>query len=218
MMTLVSTNLGTMDAPPAVRATRPGWRDPRLWIGVALVVASVLVGARLVGSAQETTEVWAARSDLAVGQPVTTDDLVRTRVHLAEEIRDGYLAADEEPPEDGRLTRPVGAGELVPAGAFEEATAGLIEVPVQLTAELVPDGLAVGQLVDVWVDTGSEGAAASGPVLDDVVVLAVPQVDDGFGGGGRRQVLLGVDPSAGSGIGSVLAAVRDDRVALVRRG
>lgn len=218
MMTLVSMNLGTMDAPPAVRATRPGWRDPRLWIGVALVVASVLVGARLVGNAQQTTEVWAARSDLAAGQPVTLDDLVRTRVHLDEEVRDVYLPADEEPPEDGRLTRAVAAGELLPVGAFEETSAGLIEVPVQLATELVPDGLAVGQLVDVWVDTGSESGAASEPVLDDVVVLAVPQGDEGFGGGGRRQVLLGVDPDAGSGIGSVLAALRDDRVALVRQG
>lgn len=218
MMTLVSMNLGTMDAPPAVRATRPGWRDPRLWIGVALVVASVLIGARLVGSAQQTTEVWAARADLAAGQPVTADDLVRTRVHLDAEVRDAYLPADEEPPEESRLTRAVGEGELVPVAAFTEATEGLIEVPVQLTAELVPDGLAPGELVDVWVDTGPEGGPASAPVLDDVVVLAVPKVEDGFGGGARRQVLLGVDPSAGSGIGSVLAAVRDDRVALVRQG
>ena len=47
---LVARNLGRPDAvvpPPAVRASTPGWRDPRLWVGVAIVAVSVVGGARL---------------------------------------------------------------------------------------------------------------------------------------------------------------------------
>lgn len=215
MMTSVSRNLGTMDAPPAVRATRPGWRDPRLWIGVALVAASVLVGAKLVGDAQETTEVWAARADLAAGQPVTADDLVRTRVHLDADTGARYIDGQDELPDDARLARDVGEGELVPAGAFDTATEGLIEL--QIASRALPDGLAAGERVSVWVDSSESGDAAV-PVLQGVLVISVPKVDDGFGGGGERQVLLGVAAEQGDGVGKVLAAVRDDRVSLTREG
>ena len=33
----VTSSLGNLDPAPAVRSRAPGWRDPRLWIGVAIV-------------------------------------------------------------------------------------------------------------------------------------------------------------------------------------
>ena len=42
------------EVPRATRSRRPGWRNPRLLIGLALVAGSVLVGARLVAAADDT--------------------------------------------------------------------------------------------------------------------------------------------------------------------
>ena len=48
-----------------MRGHRPAWRDPRLWIGVVLVAASVVAGARLLAAADDTVQVWAAVDALA---------------------------------------------------------------------------------------------------------------------------------------------------------
>ena len=72
-----------VDVPPATRSTNPGWRDPRLWVGVVLVTGSVVAGARIMAGADDTTAVWAASGDLVAGQTLTTEDLTATRVRFA---------------------------------------------------------------------------------------------------------------------------------------
>lgn len=47
-----------------MRLRRPRWKDPRLIVGVVLVVASVLMGALLVSRLAETTPVLVARSPI----------------------------------------------------------------------------------------------------------------------------------------------------------
>jgi hypothetical protein len=216
MMLSVIRNLGP-EAPSAVRATPSAWRDPRLWIGVALVSASVLVGARVVGAAGDTTEVWAARSDLSVGQPVTRADLVAAEVHLDGARSGTYLGPTDPLPDDQVLARAIGAGELVPAAAFGAADHDLLEVPVWAPADAVPAGLVEGSVVDIWVTSGDRGDAANA-VLDDVVVVGLPSNDDGLGPAGNRQVLVGVPDAQRAGVGQVLAAAHDGRVALTREG
>src|SRR5204862_159603 len=58
------------DVPPALRAHRPGWRAPRLWIGIVLVAACVVVGARVLAAADDTVQVCAAAGHLGAGQLV----------------------------------------------------------------------------------------------------------------------------------------------------
>src|SRR5687768_11311810 len=70
----VSRDLGSSvalhDAPQAVRATRPGWRDPRLWVGILIVAVSVVAGARLLAAADDTVTVWTAVRDMGAGDTV----------------------------------------------------------------------------------------------------------------------------------------------------
>ena len=78
--------------------------------GIALVAASVLVGARLLGGADDTVEVWSAGADLAAGQPVTEADLVARRVRFGDEADgDRYLRVGDRLPDDATLSRAVGA-------------------------------------------------------------------------------------------------------------
>src|SRR6195952_1575831 len=80
-----SVNLGMTDTPAARRAAAPGWRDPRLWVGVAIVAASVLVGALVLGSSDDTVPVWAAGDAMGAGHVLTSDDLTVRRVRFADD-------------------------------------------------------------------------------------------------------------------------------------
>ena len=213
MMCVVSRNLGNSDAPSAVRAARPGWRDPRLWIGVALVAASVLAGAKLIGGADNTIEVWVAAADLAEGQPLTDRDLAARRVRFDDQAdAERYLKVGDEIPDDATLARAVGDGELVPTAALGEGDEDLLEVPIWAPSERIPASVTAGSTVDVWVTNPSR------LVLDDVVVIAAPRVEQSFSPTGNRQVLVGVREDDDPGIGLALAAAKDDRVAIIRQG
>lgn len=221
MMWSVTTTLGNADPPPATRATAPGWRDPRLWIGVAIVAASVLVGARLMARADDSVTVWAAQTDLVTGQEVSTGDLVAVRVRFLDDGDQGrYLQTGAELPTAHTLLRPVAAGELLPAAALgAPADEGLLSVPVSVPSLAVPPEVGVGSVVDVWVSTeGDAGRTVSRPLLTGVVVLAAPPAQDSFGATGERQLVLGVDPDDEEALGKTLAAADDAGVTIVGRG
>src|SRR5690242_3116816 len=82
-VTLPAGSAGTGTPTQAARTRRPGWRDPRLWVGVAIVAACVAIGARVLGSADETVGVWAVRADAGTGAILSRDDLEVRRVHFA---------------------------------------------------------------------------------------------------------------------------------------
>lgn len=211
------------DVPAADRATSRGWRDPRLWVGVALVAGSVVAGARVLASADETTAVWAAAGDLAAGQALGPDDLTATRVRFADAADAGrYLEVDEELPAELTLTRDLGVGELVPAGALgAPAGEATVSVSVSLPAEQVPTGVAGGSRVDVWVveeDRGARRGAAAEKVLADVLVLEAPSAAESFAATTDRQVVLGVPEDEEEALARVLAASGEGTVRIVGRG
>src|SRR5690242_19393518 len=103
MMTRVTKDLGPSVTPAAARAVRPAWRDTRLWIGVALVAASIVLGARVMASADDMTSVWAARADLQPGATIDSSDLVAVRVRLDDGSAGRYVLVGGELPGDGHV-------------------------------------------------------------------------------------------------------------------
>ena len=220
MMSLVTTSLGTSEPAAALRTRSPGWRDPRLWLGVAIVAASVLAGARLLAQADDAVAVWAARADLATGDVVDSDDLVSRRVRFADAADERrYLRADQPLPDGRYLLRSVAAGELVPAAALGEATeTGLLTVPLSVPALAVPPDVGPGSRVDVWVtEETKDGAPVSRPVLVSAVVIAAPPPAESFGIGGDRQLVLGVPEEQSDALGRTLAAVGESAITVVGR-
>ncbi|HEY0644429.1 MAG TPA: SAF domain-containing protein [Nocardioides sp.] len=210
-----------VDVPAASRTTSPGWRDPRLWIGIALVTGSVVTGARILAGADDMTAVWSASSDLAVGQTLTADDLEVARVRFGDAAdEERYLAADAELPSDLTLTRPLATGELVPAAALgEQSEDDTVAVSIAVAAEHVPTDLVRGSRVDVWViGEDRRSRAAAELVLDDVLILDAPLVSDSFASATSRQLVLAVPQDDEESLGQVLAASGDDRVRVVGRG
>ena len=214
-----------LTSPPARRSTRPGWRDPRLAVGVLLLCGSVLLGARVLASADDTVAVWGTRTSLVRGQAVSADDLVPVQVRFAEpEAADRYVAAADVVPDGSSLARDVGAGELLPREALTQDRAEqLVEVPLSVEATSIPSSVSVGSHVDVWVTPADGGRPAAGAeavrVLRDVPVLADGSSTDattGFGGE-PRPVVIGVPPPDQGDLPRVLADLADGTVVLVRR-
>lgn len=189
-MTPVSTSLG-VPPPPAVRARPPGWRDPRLWVGVAIVALSVVAGARILGADDQSVVVWALADDAAPGTQLTADDLVARRVDFADPSDlDHYFTSDDTLPARMRVTRAVSAGELLPRSALADSTvAGRVLLPIDLENGAVSSRLSPGSLVDVYVDGGRRCAECAQAVLDRVPVTEVDLADEL----GTKQVVLAVD-------------------------
>lgn len=221
MMSCVTSTLGSIEPAPAQRATPPGWRDPRLWVGLLIVATSVIVGARVLARADESIAVWAAAGNLAAGQEVEPEDLMTVRLRFLDAADQGrYLSVGRPLPAARTLTRPVAEGELLPSAALgEPEDSGRLSVPVSVPALAVPPDLEPGSVVDVWVTTeSSSGRAVSKPLLTEVVVLAAPVQVDAFGSSGDRQLVLAVDPDQEEALGRTLAAVGDSGLTIVGRG
>lgn len=147
---------------PAPRLRRPSLRDPRLLIGLALVLGSVAVGAQVIASADHTVPVYAARTVLPSGTPLSVDRLDVVRVRLSGVSAAAYLDARRSPPSGQVIIRTVGAGELIPSAAVASATL-VRSRPVTIPLDgMPPAGIAPGALVDVWASARRVDATQAG--------------------------------------------------------
>lgn len=204
-------------APPARRAARPGWRDPRLVLGVLIVAASVLAGAAMLGSGEQTMPVWAVRKDLPAGTRLTADMLRQRAVHFADGGDTEHYVAGAAPA--GRtLSRPVGEGELLPRAALVGSSRHLVEVPLGVDVDDVPATVREGSTVDVWVAPRDAAPGRRQParkVLADVVVVRLPQVGTSLAPETTRQVIVAVSP--GTPLADALGATSSGRVVITRQ-
>lgn len=215
------------DIPTATRAQPAGWRDPRLWVGVAIVAASVVAGARILGAADDSVAVWATARDVAPGDTVSVDDLVSTSVRFGDSTDlDRYLLTSAPLPDDLRLTRALGAGELVPAAALgSDEDADTVIVSLAFPHELIPTNIGAGSVIELLV-IPDEGAADDPSVtgepttvLSDVVVIDAPSTSDSLGSVSRgRQLVLGIPEAESDALTEILAASEDQRVRVLVRG
>lgn len=211
-------------SPPATRHVPRPWKDPRLVVGVALVALSVLVGARLLATADDTVAVWAARTALRVGQPVGPADLVRREIRFGSQAEaDRYVSAASAIAPGTVLRREVGAGELLPRAAVTgKQGAAVTEVPLSVATEAVPATVRVGSVVDVWVspDPGTDSTDArtrATLVFDDVTVVSAPRAGTTLGPSATRQVIVGVSGAQEESLPEALAQLSRGTVLLTRQ-
>jgi hypothetical protein len=162
----------TSDGAPVPRRTRPPrWLDVRVIGGLVLVIAAVVVGARVVGASAHTSPVWAATKDLAVGTVITSADLVAVDVNLADTATQ-YLAADTDVTGvvGSSLGVPVRAGELVPVSAVQQTKPGRVVV-IGVAPDRMPPGVGHGSLIDVYLTRG--GATSSAPAKTDQIAAGI---------------------------------------------
>lgn len=213
---------GRPASPAARRYAPPSWRDPRLVVGVVIVAASVLLGARLLAGADDTVAVWSLEHDLPAGAEVTAGDLRRAEVRFGSDAQAaGYLSADQAVPAGSTLQRDVTADELLPRAALgREDRTDLAEVPISVASDAVPAGLRQGETVDVWVTSSAEARVEprAERVLEGVTVLATPEGAGALGPTATRQVVVAVAGEDEERLARALAELSDGRAVLVRRG
>ncbi len=204
-------------APQGIRHRRPGWRDPRILIGLLILAASILAGVKVLAAADNTVAVWAAAADLPAGTHPQAGDLARVQIRFGSAALAGaYLSAEQDLPADLNLLRPVGRGELIPRSALGTGATGLVRVPLAVEIDNAPADLARGDTVDVWVGAASTAVDVRGNkadlVLDNVVVLSAVTGQDTLAPSGTRQVIVGVDAGQAAGLDRALGQITSGRV------
>lgn len=133
-------------------------------VGLLLMLASIAAVVAIVGSADQTTNVYAAEEPIAVGERVQEDDLKIVPVRLGD-VQDEYFTVEGGVPQNVYAQRRVSGGELLARSALDKADA-LDRKPVGITVEeSLPDGATVGSRVDLWVSRQTEDGGFAEPEL-----------------------------------------------------
>lgn len=201
----------TTGPAPARRATMSRWRQPRLLLGVALVLASAALGGWLFTSARDSTDYWIVREAVVAGSAVQAEQLAPVQGRVDAIAARALLAVEDGVP-NGVWVRDVPAGSLVAAdavGAREEVGR---QFPLAVASGAMPRDLAAGEVVDVWSGPGPESGSGltAQRLLTAVPVLSVSRPD---GTGGRTVV---VDTGAAGPTAEVVAAAGAGHLTVVR--
>jgi len=199
----------------ARRLRKPGWKDPRLLVGLLLVAGSVAGTVGLVSARDRTVPMYVAKEDISFGEPVDASRLEVVDVRL-DGTREHYLAAGREPAAGTRANTLIRAGELVPLrglGLDDGTTRKPVSVELEQT---LPAAVVPGSRVDVWAAARDRTANAYGRpeiLLPSAEVAAVSALDSGFGGTKGAVVELLVEDAR---MADLLAAVANEaRVTVV---
>lgn len=176
---------------PAPRLIKPSWKDPRLLIGILMVLASVAGVVALVGNAGKTVPMYVAKDALVVGQQITPESFTIVQVQLGE--TDGkYLDPQESLAENSVAVRMVPKGELVSRSSIGQTDA-LDRKTVSVTVdEPLPREVAVGSYVDVWVALPDERNGFRPPdlMLPGAEVAALNVAASSLGSGKNTQLMV----------------------------
>lgn len=196
-----------------MRLRKPRWKDPRLIVGIVLVVASVLMGAVLVSRLSETTSVLIARSAVVPGDPLASADLVAVDLRLGDQT-DHYVGNLDAIPDGAVATHAIQVGELVPMSAVgQSAEVPLRPVVIPVDAA-VAESVVPGATVELWhtapgTDDGTEAQAQM--LVPDAVVR---RIDEGSSLGMRSMAVEVLVP--GDQLDEVLEVLsKDERLDVI---
>ncbi len=197
------------------------WSDPRLLLGVLLVLGAAVLGSWAVGASDDRVGYWALGEDVVAGEPVTREQLVESRALLDDAAATGAMRTDAELPaslEELRWARDAGSGLLLSEDLLIPA-AELVgtELPLAVASGAAPDDLDRGESVDVWVGPapGDDPSLTAERVLDAVTVVSTGAGSQAEGGAQARTVVIDVGDVELDG--DVMGRLSAGHVTLVRR-
>ncbi|MEI7453062.1 MAG: hypothetical protein WCK04_02405 [Actinomycetes bacterium] len=178
----------TQEIAMMIRGKRRRLRDLRVWLGLALILGSMFLGAFVLSSGNQTNNVWRATRDLAVGSVPEVESVTLALGDAAST----YLSTAQFP--QGRMKFPVAIGGLIPVnavGAALPAATRLVTIPVDPMR--APVSITAGDVVDVWVSAPKANNGV--PPIPTLVLsnIRVAEVDRDLSGvGGEIPVVLDV--------------------------
>ena len=141
--------------------------DPRLLIGLVLVVGSVAAVVAIVSTADETVQVYSASTSLTPGDRIALADLDTSNVRLAG-VGSLYLLPGDIPDGGFVVTRAVDEGELIPASAVGSVSGLRLTSLVLNVNGALAASIESGSTVDVW----SSREVANGQFGPPAVIVA----------------------------------------------
>lgn len=149
----------------ARRITRPSWKDPRLFLGILIVLASTVGIIALTSTLDKTVPMYIAKTDISLGEQLASEKLDVVNIKL-DSLSSRYLAANPELLEGHRANSLIRAGELIPVSSLGlEGGTNRRPVSVNLPDEL-PAAITAGAHVDVWVAAKDRAANVyAAPIL-----------------------------------------------------
>lgn len=134
----------------ASRIRTPGWRDPRLIVGIILVVLSVTGVVALIQSMDARQGYWAASVDIVPGVKTSAEDFHIVQASMSESA-DRYWIADDQLPPNFVVSSTIRQGEMLPVQDVAESDPdGRQQVGVRVSQDM-PAAVSIGSRADAWV-------------------------------------------------------------------
>lgn len=181
-------------AAAAPRLKKPSWKDPRLLLGILLVLASVAGVSALLASQDRTTQVLAASRDLPVGTALKAADFDVVQVSLGG-LEGTYVSARDPFPQDAVAGNLLRSGELLVKADLTEADK-LDRKPLGLDVQApLPSGIRAGDRVDVWASlpNGQNGYSEPRRLLEAAEISELSVSDSVIGGADSTRLLVLVE-------------------------
>lgn len=181
-------------AAAAPRLKKPSWKDPRLLLGILLVLASVAGVSALVASQDRTTQVLAASRDLPVGTALKAADFDVVQVSLGG-LEGTYVSAGDPFPQEAVAGNLLRRGELLVKADLTEADK-LDRKPLGLDVQApLPSGIRAGDRVDVWASlpNGQNGYSEPRRLLEAAEISELSVSDSVIGGADSTRLLVLVE-------------------------
>lgn len=136
-------------------------------LGVLLVLASIIVGARVFASADDSVTVWGLASDVSAGTQLTDGDLESVQVNLYDDTSSYFPTTTSIA---GKVaSHDLHAGDLLPRSALESRPQ-LSLLSLSVEPARVPAGVGHGDRVDVYAGGSESTGGPTTLVLERVVV------------------------------------------------
>jgi len=184
-------------------------RDFRLWLGIGLLLISILTISHLVSAAGARTLAVALTHDVAAGKQLTLDDLEVVRVAIPgaqNYVREVDSALGMT------ATRGMSAGELIPVSIGHPGSSNnLRRISLPIRAGHLPV-IHSGDLVDIWSTPSADGLQIPGPptLLSHAATVADMPADIDPNSDTAVSVLLPKNEVA-----KIIAALRDGQIDVV---
>jgi hypothetical protein len=213
-------------SPKASRLALPRWLDPKLLLGLLLVIVAMLLGARVFASADDTVAVYQVKAAMFTGDALTTDSVAVTRVHFSQgSVAANYVSATRPLPTGQVVNHDLRAGEMLTQGSVSpKAKSPTVELSVPISTgdtALVTKNSRVDVVVVPNSTTGAATKAAPTKVLSNVLVTSVPGGSGGAfssGSTGGSSITVRVNPASQTAFDSVklAASLHDSTVYIIK--
>lgn len=139
----------------AVRRNRIWWRDRRVLVGVIVVLASAVAGSALIASARATDSYWVLASNVTAGEAVAGSQLRPVEISVPSAVAKKLVPTTRRPT-DGLWAQSATSGTLLTEDLIGSGREAGHLLPFRVPVGSVPETIAVGDVVNVWVGPGPQ--------------------------------------------------------------